>query len=294
MEQQNTRLRNAGFATFFFSGICAISAGVVVSLLQERYGFAYGMTGTLLSLMSIGNLLAGLLMGMLPSALGMKRSVLLLTIGYAVGYAVMGLTGAVVLLAAAFFVVGIAKGSVINTCTILVSDHSADRTRGMNTMHACYACGALLCPFLISAAARVSTTLAVLALAALCTLLASLVSSRSAAYLLCLGAVAAMVIVGMVLYDHFSEPYLVPTGLMTVPDKATGKLVTYVPQNEQYVGGTARVVLELALCLLPGGQGVLLCEQGVEHMVLLPVCSLLVLVGTTRLGVRRFQRKELR
>ena len=167
MEQQNTRLRNAGFATFFFSGICAISAGVVVSLLQERYGFAYGMTGTLLSLMSVGNLLAGLLMGMLPSALGMKRSVLLLTIGYAVGYAVMGLTGAVVLLAAAFFVVGIAKGSVINTCTILVSDHSADRTRGMNLMHSCYACGALLCPFLIAAAGRVSTGLALLVLAAL-------------------------------------------------------------------------------------------------------------------------------
>ena len=159
MEQQNTRLRNAGFATFFFSGICAISAGVVVSLLQERYGFAYGMTGTLLSLMSVGNLLAGLLMGMLPSALGMKRSVLLLTIGYAVGYAIMGLTGAVALLAVAFFVVGIAKGSVINTCTILVSDNSADRTRGMNLMHSCYACGALLCPFLIAAAARVSTGL---------------------------------------------------------------------------------------------------------------------------------------
>ena len=48
------------------------------------------MTGTLLSLMSVGNLLAGLLMGMLPSALGMNRRVLLLTIGYAVGYAVMG------------------------------------------------------------------------------------------------------------------------------------------------------------------------------------------------------------
>jgi len=37
------------FITFFFSGICAISSGVVVSLLQEQYGFAYGMTGTLLS-----------------------------------------------------------------------------------------------------------------------------------------------------------------------------------------------------------------------------------------------------
>ena len=167
MEQKNTRLRNVGFITFFFSGICAISSGVVVSLLQEQYGFAYGMTGTLLSLMSIGNLLAGFLIAMLPGKLGMKPSILLLTIGYALGYAMMGLSGAVAVLALGFFLVGIAKGSVINTCTILVSDNSADRTRGMNLMHSCYACGALLCPFLIAAAARVSTALAVFLLAAL-------------------------------------------------------------------------------------------------------------------------------
>ena len=68
MNEQKTRLRNAGFVTFFFSGICAISSGVVVSLLQEQYGFAYGMTGTLLSLMSIGNLLAGFLTGVLPQS----------------------------------------------------------------------------------------------------------------------------------------------------------------------------------------------------------------------------------
>ena len=167
MEQQSARLRNTGFLTFFFSGICAISAGVVVSLLQEEYGFAYGMTGTLLSLMSIGNLIAGFLVGVLPGALGMKRSVLLLTIGYAVGYSLMGLTGAMAVLVLAFFLVGIAKGSVMNTCTILVSDNSANRTRGMNLMHSCYACGALLCPFLIAAAARVSTALAVFLLAVL-------------------------------------------------------------------------------------------------------------------------------
>ena len=154
MEQKNTRLRNVGFITFFFSGICAISSGVVVSLLQEQYGFAYGMTGTLLSLMSIGNLLAGFLIAMLPGKLGMKPSILLLTIGYALGYAMMGLSGAVAVLALGFFLVGIAKGSVINTCTILVSDNSADRTRGMNLMHSCYACGALLCPFFIAAAGK--------------------------------------------------------------------------------------------------------------------------------------------
>ena len=167
MNEQKTRLRNAGFVTFFFSGICAISSGVVVSLLQEQYGFAYGMTGTLLSLMSIGNLLAGFLTGVLPGVLGLKPSILLLTIGYTVGYGIMGFTGAEVLLAAAFFLVGVAKGSAMNACTILVSDNSADRTRGMNLMHSCYACGALLCPFLIAAAARVSTALVVFLLAAL-------------------------------------------------------------------------------------------------------------------------------
>ena len=169
MEQQQTsaRLRNAGFVTFFFSGICAISSGVVVSLLQERYGFAYGMTGTLLSLMSIGNLLAGFLTGILPGVLGMKPSVLLLTTGYAVGYGLMGLTGAELVLSLAFFLVGVAKGSAMNACTILVSTNSPDRTRGMNLMHSCYACGALLCPFLIAAAGRVSAALAVFVLAAL-------------------------------------------------------------------------------------------------------------------------------
>ena len=103
----------------------------------------------------------------LNSALDLYVSTQNPDIGYALGYGLMGLTGLPILLALAFFIVGIAKGSVLNTCTILVSGNSADRTRGMNTMHACYACGALLCPFLISAAARVSTTLAVLALAAL-------------------------------------------------------------------------------------------------------------------------------
>ena len=61
MEQQyNLKQRNAGFYAFFISGICAISSGIIVSLLQEQIGFDYGTTGTLLALMNIGNLLAGL------------------------------------------------------------------------------------------------------------------------------------------------------------------------------------------------------------------------------------------
>lgn len=148
------RKRNAGLGAFFLSGVCAISTSVVVSLLQERYGFEYGTTGTLLALMNVGNLLAGFAAGILPGRIGLKRSVTLLTAGYAVGYVLMGFTGAVTLLMLAFFLLGVAKGATINTCTILVGDNSENRTTGLNLMHGCYAFGALLCPFVIAFAAR--------------------------------------------------------------------------------------------------------------------------------------------
>ena len=159
------RLRNAGLIAFFISGICAISTGVVVSLLQEQYGFAYGMTGTLISMMNVGNLLAGFAAGVLPGRIGMKKSVALLTAGYAAGYLLMGFSGAVTLLMLAFFLVGVAKGATLNTCTILVGDNSKNRAVGMNLMHACYACGALLCPFVIALAARAGASAPMLLLA---------------------------------------------------------------------------------------------------------------------------------
>ena len=108
MDHKQTLQRNAGFAAFFLSGLCAISSGVVVSLLQETYGFAYSMTGTLLSFMSIGNLIAGFASGILPSKMGMKPSVLLLSFGYGIGYLLMGLSGWIPLLMLAFFLAGIA------------------------------------------------------------------------------------------------------------------------------------------------------------------------------------------
>ena len=63
MNSLDKRLQMSGFITFFLSGICSISSGIVVSLLQERYGFDYNVTGTLLSIMSIGNLMAGFATG---------------------------------------------------------------------------------------------------------------------------------------------------------------------------------------------------------------------------------------
>lgn len=136
-----------------------------MSVLQEKYGFSYGMTGILLSCMSIGNMAASFISGILPGKIGTRNTVLVLCSGYFLGYMLMTMTGTSAVLVLAFLLVGIAKGCALNNCTVLVGNNSRDRTRGMSIMHACYACGALLCPFLISAMARKSGNLPMIAVA---------------------------------------------------------------------------------------------------------------------------------
>lgn len=149
--QKNPALRNAGFILFFLSGICAISSGVVVSILRDSYDLSFSSTGTLLSIMSAGNIVASFLAGVLPAKIGAKKAVLLLTIGYFLGYLLCAFTGVFGLLAIAFLIIGLAKGSALTNCNVLVSINAIERTRAMNVLHACYAAGALLCPFLIQA-----------------------------------------------------------------------------------------------------------------------------------------------
>ena len=149
--QKSPALRNAGFILFFLSGICAISSGVVVSILRDSYDLSFSSTGTFLSIMSAGNIVASFLAGVLPAKIGAKKTVLLLTIGYFLGYLLCAFTGIFGLLAFAFLSIGLAKGSAITNCNVLVSTNAIERTRAMNVLHACYAAGALLCPFLIQA-----------------------------------------------------------------------------------------------------------------------------------------------
>lgn len=164
MNSLDKKLQMSGFIAFFLSGICSISSGIVVSLLQERYGFDYNVTGTLLSIMSIGNLMAGFATGVLPAKIGLKATIITLSAGYELGYLWLGISGWMSILVLSFLLIGFAKGSVINMCTILVSNHSKNRTKGMNIMHSCYALGALLCPFIIAGAGLIGPVIPMLSL----------------------------------------------------------------------------------------------------------------------------------
>lgn len=163
---RNPRLARTGYIAFALSGICAISSGIVVSILQEKYGFSFAMTGTLLSLYSIGNMVAAFIAGILPGKIGMRNSIGILISGYCIGYTLMAFLGNIGILMAAFLMVGLAKGGASNTCTVLVGNNVENRTRGMSLMHACYATGAMFCPFLVSALLGINNTVPMLGVAA--------------------------------------------------------------------------------------------------------------------------------
>ena len=146
----NTRQYTAGMTAFFLSGLCAISAGIIVSILRDLYGFSYSFSGTLISVMSIGNMAALLLSGLLPEIIGERSTTLLFCGGYFLGYLFMAFTGNPVVLVLAFLFAGMAKGGTANKCTILVGSNAPDRSKALSLMNAWFSLGALLCPFIIS------------------------------------------------------------------------------------------------------------------------------------------------
>ena len=150
----NNRQYKAGMGAFFLSGICAISAGIIVSILRDLYQLNYSFSGTLISTMSVGNMAALLFSGILPGKIGERSTTLLLCCGYFLGYMLMALTGNPAVLLLAFLLAGIAKGCTANKCTILVGNNAPDRSKALSLMNAFFSLGALLCPFLISALQR--------------------------------------------------------------------------------------------------------------------------------------------
>lgn len=145
------RYQLTGYIVFLLSGICAIGSGIIVTVLQARYGLQFSETGTMLAVMSVGNMAAAFLAGVLPARIGMKATALTIAAGYCIGYAMMCVSGNRFVLTVAFLLVGLAKGCVLNQCSVLVGGGSGNKTKRMNIMHAGYAVGALSCPFLLTA-----------------------------------------------------------------------------------------------------------------------------------------------
>jgi fucose permease len=116
--------------------------------MKAEYGMSYVLGGAVISAHQVGNFCSLLVAGFLPYLVGRKRSTITLSMGIAIGFMLMTLTGNPVLLIVAFAFTGIGRGSLSNITNVVVSEISGNKSAALNLLHASFAVGAFLAPFL--------------------------------------------------------------------------------------------------------------------------------------------------
>ena len=134
------------FFAFFCNGTLSLMMGSVMPDLKAAYDLSDTTSGLFISAHSAGNLIAGLISGLIPLWLGQKRSILVLSSLAFIGYLMMTLAGWPAWLFLAFLLIGFGRGSVSNFDNRMVNQLSDGSPAASNLLHSCFAVGAILTP----------------------------------------------------------------------------------------------------------------------------------------------------
>lgn len=149
LEKENSSLLYRTYFAFFVSGMMSNVLGSLLPCIVEEYGLSLTFQGTVLSVNQVGNLLALLLAGYLPYAIGRKKSTVLLSSGIVLGFIGMVLTGNPVFLAVCFVLLGLGRGTMSNITNVIIGETAENKVAGLNLLHGSFAIGAFLSPFLV-------------------------------------------------------------------------------------------------------------------------------------------------
>ncbi len=137
------------YYAFLFNGMMANVLGSILPYIIKEGGLGYSFQGTLLSINQIGNLLAVWLSGFLPYLIGRRKSTFLLGMGIVIGFVTMVLTGSPVFLLFAFVCLGVGRGTMSNITNVIVGEAAGNKAAGLNLLHASFAVGAFISPFIV-------------------------------------------------------------------------------------------------------------------------------------------------
>ena len=130
------------FYAYMSLGLVLIMLGSILPEMKSDYALSYQVGGALLSVQSVGYVLAGLLAGYLPFVLGIKISFILIQLSVTLGFVMLLVSGNPVWLLAAMFLIGIGKGGITNYNNLLMNIYSEGNAGPLNILHACFAAGA--------------------------------------------------------------------------------------------------------------------------------------------------------
>ena len=136
------------FYAYMSLGLVLIMLGSILPEMKSDYALSYQVGGALLSVQSVGYVLAGLLAGYLPFVLGIKISFILIQLSVTLGFVMLLVSGNPVWLLAAMFLIGIGKGGITNYNNLLMNIYSEGKAGPLNILHACFAAGAVIAPLI--------------------------------------------------------------------------------------------------------------------------------------------------
>lgn len=139
------------FYAYLSLGLVLIMLGAILPDLKADYALSYQIGGALLSVQSVGYVLAGLLAGYLPLLAGIKVSYLLIQLSVTLGFFMLLISGNPVWLLAAMLLIGIGKGGITNYNNLLMNIYSEGNAGPLNILHACFAAGAVIAPLIVLA-----------------------------------------------------------------------------------------------------------------------------------------------
>jgi FHS family glucose/mannose:H+ symporter-like MFS transporter len=146
--RDNERLMRTIYYAFFSSGVMGTLMGAILPSMKAEYGMSYVLSGNVISAHQVGNFIALIVSGYLPLLVGRKRSTVLLVLGIPVGFLLMTLTGNPLLLILSFALAGVGKGTKSNIANVVTSEIAIEKSSGLNLLHAFFAIGAFVGPFL--------------------------------------------------------------------------------------------------------------------------------------------------
>lgn len=139
---------------FLVNGILVLMTSSILVYLMEDYHLDYDQGGILLSIQSIGNLLANFLSGPLSTLIGRKRTLILSSACFAIGFAGVALTPPLYLLYLALFISGLGWGSANNLINFLLVRVTEGDSGKMAMVHTSFSVGAFAAPLLVGAAVQ--------------------------------------------------------------------------------------------------------------------------------------------
>ena len=145
------------YGVFIMNGMLALSIGSLLPFIRDERGLDYAFCGMIVSLHSVGNLIASFAAGMLPIAIGKKKSILFFNAFFAISYILIIMGGNKWFLALAFFLTGLARGPTSDFCNTAINGLAPGSVGLINGLHAMFSIGAFLFPILLTVLTNTKT-----------------------------------------------------------------------------------------------------------------------------------------